>query len=343
MKFLKHLIILLIVVTGTNLLACSLSKEDSRRKLIPEAKKALKEGLMKKAVKIYERHLNCWKDTEALKELAEIYLSQKKFFMAGQTYKKANLFDDFQKVEQLRHKHRAKHGNPKIWKKAYNDAARKMTSSNIRKGFGAVMMFAGPILAGTGFGLLIADNVYGNENNKFLQYAFMVGGLSLTGAGVTLDYSADYNRNISQVYSLISEKYYDAGTTTREYYEGTGMDKIAKKSSVKSLNAHGAGLLMISLPLFAVGVYSFVETYNLYKGGSTSDYDVFFKGMNYAMQVAIFVPAILCVTAGAIMFSKASKFEVLGIDSDQTISLDFIAPKIDPITKTYGISMGFSY
>jgi hypothetical protein len=65
--------------------------------------------------------------------------------------------------------------------------------------------------------------------------------------------------------------------------------------------------------------------------------------MTYAMQAAIFVPAILCVTAGAIMFSKASKFEVLGIDSDSKISLDYIAPKIDPITKTYGISMGFSY
>jgi len=40
---------------------------------------------------------------------------------------------------------------------------------------------------------------------------------------------------------------------------------------------------------------------------------------------------------------KASRFEVLGVDSDTKISLNYISPKIDPITKTYGISMGFSF
>ena len=339
----KHLIILLIIAVAINLYAASLSKEDSRKTLISKARELMAQGYIKKAEKLYRRHLNSWKDIEVSKELAEIYLSQKKFFMAGKIYQNAGLFDEYKKVEDMRHKHKKDHGNPKIWSRAYHDAARKMRSSKIRKGIGAVMMFAGPIFAGTGFGLLIADNVYGKENNKYVQYAFMIGGLTMTGGGVMLDYSADYNRNISEVYSLISEKYYDSGTTTKEYYLETGMDKIAKKSSVKSLNAHGAGLLLISLPLFAVGVYSFIEVYKAYGDGPSADWEVIFRGINYAMQAFVFAPPIMLVVTGVIYFMKASRFEVLGIDSDIKISLDYISPKINPVTKTYGINMGFSF
>ncbi len=342
MKVVKFVVFLILIVNSTNIFAASLSKGESRRKLIQKAQEAYKEGHIKKAVKLYKQHLRSWKDIEASKELAGIYLSQEKYFLAGKIYYEAKLFDEYKKVEQLRLKHKEDNGNPKVWEKARIAAERKKTSSRIRRGFGAAMMIAGPIFAGTGFSLLIAENVYGRENNKYLQYAFMIGGLTMTGGGVMLDYSADYNRNISEVYSLISEKYYDSGTTTKEYYLETGMDKIVKKSSVKSLNAHGAGLLLISLPLFAVGIYSFYESSKVFSGDTTTSEKVL-NAYIYAMQSLVFAPPIILVVTGVIYFMKASRFEVLGVDSDTKISLNYISPKIDPITKTYGISMGFSF
>ncbi len=55
-----------------------------------------------------------------------------------------------------------------------------------------------------------------------------------------------------------------------------------------------------------------------------------------------FFPAVLLLTGGIKMLIKSSEYKQLNTEPS-ILTLNSIAPIIDPVSKTYGLSLGFSF
>jgi len=62
----------------------------------------------------------------------------------------------------------------------------------------------------------------------------------------------------------------------------------------------------------------------------------------YELQALYFVPAITVLTSGIVMMVVAKKRERSSLEQSSVI-LNNISPMIDPVRKTYGVSMRFSF
>jgi hypothetical protein len=64
--------------------------------------------------------------------------------------------------------------------------------------------------------------------------------------------------------------------------------------------------------------------------------------MGHAFQVLSLGPGLVAFVSGSIMLAKASKYEKLSTEPS-VLTLNSVAPIIDPVSKTYGLSLGFSF
>jgi hypothetical protein len=60
------------------------------------------------------------------------------------------------------------------------------------------------------------------------------------------------------------------------------------------------------------------------------------------VKILLSIPGTLLMGKGISMIVRASRWSRLK-DEEQFITLNSISPTFNPITKTYGISMGFSF
>jgi hypothetical protein len=102
------------------------------------------------------------------------------------------------------------------------------------------------------------------------------------------------------------------------------------------------------MPIIAFGIYSYFDSIKYawssdeeytYAEGIAKSFKHFFL---YIVQGAVFVPALFSIVIGANMMAKSSKWGKFN-DEPTLFTLKSISPMINPITRTYGISMGFSF
>jgi len=196
---------------------------------------------------------------------------------------------------------------------------------------GATMFYVFGVAAfSAGTGLFIHDKV-GGENSLTAQYTLLLGGLTLLSSATILN--------------LRSERFLETSSANSNLLKNQNIKKLAK-----TYRKHGIAMLSLSIPMIAVAIYGFVDTRkyieskyaNEDSGDSVSRSIELEKGMAYIFQGLTFAPAVFTLAGGIIMLVKASRYEK--IKTDQTdITLKSISPMINPVTKTYGISMGFSF
>ena len=109
--------------------------------------------------------------------------------------------------------------------------------------------------------------------------------------------------------------------------------------------------MALSIPMFAIAIYGFFDSYNyiLKKNDDERDdesWDPDFVELDilvgHLYQILSFAPAFVTLITGSIMIYKASKYEKLSTEPS-LFTLNSITPVINPVSRTYGLSLGFSF
>ena len=130
------------------------------------------------------------------------------------------------------------------------------------------------------------------------------------------------------------------GGAADEYFIHTGAETNARKLSAKSLRNNGIIVTVTSGAILAFSIVSALDSYkNTVKDDSLGITEVLIV---LPMKILFFLPPLAYMIQGSLMLARASKWSKLK-SKEQFITLNSIAPMINPITKTYGISMGFSF
>ena len=298
------------------------------------------------AVREYKRHLECWDDKAIYLELGDHHTRQGKLYLAKIYYKKSGNQSRVEHVEKIRLRNLDMNDN--IFKKR-SLLARKQPLRRSRwlKNSSIVLLTVGSIATATGLSLFIHDKV-GGTNSKIAQYCLMLVGSTYINTGALLMFLSEYNRNIADAYGqapeLYGETYY---TSAREYYQHSGLRDKTKKLSSRKFKAYGTALLLSSLPMLSLAVYGFFESKRDITAGDDCDgpgciVEAFALFFGHIVQLATLVPGIASMIGGTILLVKGAKYSKL--EPQETVfTLKSISPMINPITKTYGISMGFSF
>ncbi|MDX9804926.1 MAG: hypothetical protein RBT87_03745 [bacterium] len=296
-----------------------------------------------------KNHLKCHPDKEVYYKLAVIYEYIGKHYLAGIAYKKAGKNNDYDRMQQIII---SKKGAEKEKFKASADfeAAKYHKPYKTKKTAAMVFHITGPIAFATGLSLFIHDKA-GGKNSLTAQYTLMFGGLSMIAGGTILNAHADEHLLLSNAYSSMSDDAgVDYGLTPDEYFASSGKRAgLYSGYSGKYMN-RGLALIFISLPMIGFGIFSFFDTLNFlhekhYEEDSNDSnsldrsFEAFFSCL---IQIAVFIPAISSIVIGARMMARGSKWGKQNTEPN-LLTLNSIAPIIDPVSKTYGLALGFSF
>jgi len=342
----------LVLLFNSEVYSECLPQEESYKKYVEKTSLAQEYKENETSIKLLKKHLECHPDKEVFHKLAVIYEYSGKYYLAGLAYKNAGKNDEYARIEKIRTQKIS--SKKKIFELlANNRQKRLLTRYKTRRGFELALFIGGSVISATGLALFIHDKA-GGENSLGAQYGLMFGGITLIGAGLFLDpwtyktlKTSKWYENSHQQLIITEETLVDK----REIYGNA--DKAASKLSYKRFRNTGIGLLILSIPLTALTIYGFFDSYNVYlkdkeekKENHSEDEKMFedFGGVMviHILQLFSFIPAILSITGGTILLVKSSEYKNLKTDAP-TVTLNNISPMINPITKTYGISMGFSF
>jgi len=213
------------------------------------------------------------------------------------------------------------------------------------------LLIIGPLLTGAGFGLFLHDKAFNGENSPSAQYSLMFTGLSLIGTGMVFNYYSDYCQNRYQAYDTVTQKEFNPELRINSKNFFIQVENQTKKLNVKTLRVHGAAMILLSLPIFALASFSIYEMAQ-YINEICLFCDVFHNAgfgsvlISYvaihANQVLLFAPGLASLIGGIIMLAKASKYEKLST-APNILTLTNITPIINPVSRTYGLALGFSF
>lgn len=333
--------VFLIFVFTSEVYSRCLEYDDSFKKHVLKARELLQKGKSAKAVEEYKEHLKCFEDKEIALELGKFYESKQKFYLAGLVYNETNLTEEFNKLEQKRIKNidPSKYSNFKdLSEVRSNDFLKRY---KVRKAFSTTFYVIGSVSLATGLGLFLYSNAWENVSLA-AQYSLMLGGLTFLDIGITLNLSSIYEYERSKAYKGIAGMYDgDSGTIPDEYYQFSGTESQTKKTSAKMFRKHGAALMLMSIPLLAISIYGFYDIYKYYdkKYGGGSGLITFSAYFGYVYSLG---PAILSFIGGSILLYKGYQWEKLR-NEPISFTLNSITPMINPVSKTYGLALGFSF
>lgn len=324
--------------------------EESYEKNVFPARKLIQNGNVKEALELYKMHIQCWHDKNVYIELGEFFESQNNYQLAEMSYKEAG---DTEKIYQLNQKKLKTIKDLKADNfQQFNEIKSKYYYHKFQTNrFGAISLFIlGSVSFSTGLALFIQDKA-GGENSLSAQYTLMLGGLSIIGGGTAISNVASESLVISNGYKEIAEKYTgDNGYTLEEYYSNSGIQAKNRKEIAKSYETHGTVLIALSIPMFVIAIYGFVESekyiYKKYENEDSGDSvsrqiedDLL---VTHIAQAHTLFPAVLLLTGGIKMLIKSSEYKQLSTEPS-LLTFNSIAPIIDPVSKTYGVALGFSF
>ncbi len=327
--------------------------EYSYGKYVFTARNLIKNGKLGKGARLLKKHLECWDDSEISIELGTLYTYQKRYYLAGLVFKEAGMMDLYNKVERLRIENNTDEKMSAIRESARNKAF-NFEKSYRKKKYGTIPLFVmGSLFAGSGFGLFLHDRAFGGTNSPTAQFTLMFSGLSMIGSGILLNLSAERDNNSYHAYKDLSTRQFEMDSILDDDYINPQIENTIKLSSIQTMKNHGTVLILMSLPMLALSVFAIYETFHyvLYNGSIfhfNDDGDEFmyalFRVFIMPEIAAVFTlfPTIFCLVSGIKTLVKASRQEDLSKEPTG-FTLNSIAPMIDPVSKTYGVAMGFSF
>jgi len=326
--------------------------ESSYSNLVLKARQLVNRGYLENAASLFKKHLDCWNDPEVSTELAALYSSQKKYYLAGLVLKEAGLIDLYNETEKLRISQNSEERISQVKFSAAQKASGFERSYRKNKDTAIPLIILGTAAFGTGLGLFLHEKAFSGTNSKTAQYALMFSGFSLIGTGIRFNLAAEIDKNFQNSYSDVSNYSFDLNSILDDDYINKKTDNTAKLNSVQAMKNHGSTLIILSIPMLALSGFAIYESiqYVLYGGsifnfrddGAALLYFIFrlFIVPEITAIITIF-PSIYFLVQGIKSHVNASKWSKL--TEDNYITLNYITPVIDPASKTYGLSMGFSF
>ena len=305
----------------------------------------------KLSIESLKNHLKCHPDKDVFYNLATIYEYMGKYYLAELAYKKAGATDKITQAEKNRIDSLNGQGTNKFQELSVTESEKFSQLHLEYKAFSIISFVIGSAAFSTGAALFIHDKA-GGANSLAAQYSLMLGGLSFIAGGIASSFESKRNLAISNAISKGAKTYEgDNGTTPEEYYIYSGNKNETQKNLSKMYRNHGITLTVLSVPMFAIAIYGFFDSYNyiLRKNNKEKDdesWDPDFVELDilvgHLYQMFSLLPALTSLTGGIILLVKASKYEKLSTDPN-LFTLDSITPIINPVSKTYGLALGFSF
>jgi len=222
------------------------------------------------------------------------------------------------------------------YKKAYK---RERAGGYSLTAIGATFMLTGLVsIAATQGGLIIVGS------------PLMFLGLTLISSGLILHSSAHYKLLTSEEFSKISTLDNHPEIDAYKFYTDSGIKNKVKRSASKKFQTTGIILTSISIPLFIFSAGMFIGLANTIKEREKEEdsNDIGFAMGNALTTIAFMttgisaiVPAVLMLSGGITLISISSSWKKQG--EEPVLTLNNISPMIDPVSKTYGMSAGFSF
>jgi tetratricopeptide (TPR) repeat protein len=320
-------------------------KEKAFKNYVVKSDFYVKHERMDEAEEALKKYLKCYPEKEVFVKLAKLYESQKKYYLAGLTYKTAGLENEYSEVE----KRRLSKLTPTTFhnfNSRTNTKIREFKKTGDGLKGGAIALFSiGSALAAAGGGIFISNKAFEGKTSELIQYSLLIGGFSIIGAGFSTNFNGDHytNKSIS-LEKFNTREIVDHGTTMEEYFVHTGAQNNAKKMSAKSLKIAGISMLAVSVPILTFSMFSLFDDYrNIFKYTKEDDSERLGELLfSYIAKGVFMPPALLFMIRGIVMLAKASKWEKLNTEPS-ILTLNSIAPIIDPVSKTYGLALGFSF
>ena len=322
---------------------------DENDKNLLKAREYVEKGNYEKAEKYFKKHLKKQKDPKVFLELATLYEIQKKYSLAGLAFKRTGMIDEFNKMEQLRLKDFKDAGSQEVWGSAQKQSLifKKAHTRKRAAGISMAILGASAIVAGAG-----VLGAYGG-GGLLIGTPLMFGGLTLISSGLVIDSSAKYDLKASQAFDKMSVSYYDSVTSAMEYYEASGIKLSVMKEASVDFRKKGVALTAISIPLIIASIGCFINASMMSDGNKPDDDatmdeamgdlgNAFAAGITVGVGIAAIVPGVIILSGGITLLSMSSKWSKLNPQAG-LVTLNSITPMIDPVSKTYGLSMGFSF
>lgn len=341
--------IILIILTSHVYPICY-QKDKAYKKYVLQSDIYKKDGQFGEAEKALVKYLKCYPEKEVFVKLANLYEYQGKYYLAGITYKNAGMEAEYNELEKRRLSRITTQTLSNVDEKINSTAERYSKTGHHLKN-GAIALFSiGSALAIAGGGIFISNKAFDGETSELIQYSLLISGFSIIGAGFSTNFNGDHYINKSESLKNFNIKNIaDLGTTSNEYFVYSGAESNAKKMSAKSLRNAGIFMLAVSVPVFTFAMFSIFDDYDhIYIKKDTEDDESSspLPPLEYFLilpaKIFLMLPALLFVLRGIIMLAKASKYEKLNTEPN-ILTLTSITPVINPVSRTYGLSLGFSF
>ena len=242
------------------------------------------------------------------------------------------------------------HGIP--WQSAIEQSLKFKKQYKARKAASVTFIALGAVSVVTGLGF---TGVLGGAG-AFVGVPLMFGGLTLVSSGLTISSSANYRLKVSEAYNRMSGHYYDPDVSATEYYKVSGTQISVMKEASGDIRVKGILLTSFSASLFAISAgcigAAFTSNDKSQKNSDESENsdgavaEAMGEGLESALILMVGISAAISGTVmlseGIALLSISSKWSRLNPKAG-IITLNSIAPIIDPVSKTYGLSMGFSF
>ena len=282
-------------------------KERAFKNYVVKSDFYVKHERMDEAEEALKKYLKCYPEKEVFVKLAKLYESQKKYYLAGLTYKTAGLENEYSEVE----KRRLSKLTPTTFhnfNSRTNTKIREFKKTGNGLKSGAIALFSiGSALAVAGGGIFISNKAFDGKTSEFIQYSLLIGGFSIIGAGFSTNFNRDHylNKSIS-LGNFNTKEIVDHGTTMEEYFVHTGAESNAKKMSAKSLRNTGIFMLAVSIPILTFSMFSLFDDY---KNTGTYNRDDFSDSSMYSgfVEVLFVRPVKILLMPPALLFMKIGR------------------------------------
>mgnify|MGYP001164807086 CR=1 FL=1 len=339
--------LMLLFFMNSNIYSECLSEFESYKKYVENITVSNSLETNEKSIESLKMHLKCHHDKDVLETLASIYEYLGKYYLAELAYKKAGATDKFIQADKNRIENLNSSGINKF-QELSADESKKLSQLHLEfKALSIISFVIGSAAFSTGAALFIHDKA-GGTNSLAAQYSTMLGGLSFIAGGIVSDFNSKRNLAVSDAISRGAKTYEgDNGTTPEEYYIYSGNKNKTQKNLSKMYRDHGITLMALSIPLFIISSFSMYDTFKddgLFKAISSYDLgDSIIVGfIAVAGELATIALGAGCLVGGITMIVYSNKWEK-GREPKSILELTNFTPIIDPVSKTYGLSMGFSF
>jgi hypothetical protein len=344
-------VFLFIISMGSGIYSKCLSRDESYKRFVEKTSLAQSYEENEKSIILLKKHLRCWKDKEVMIKLARFYIKMENFYLAKQVYEEAGAERELQLLETILKDFDTPENKNKFMQQSQKISTDLYKNAKEQKQLAITFSIVGSLFAGAGIGLFLNGKVFGGYDPKIAYYPLIFAGFSLIGGGIINNYSAEYKTAKADTYLDIANNHYAVGSMPSHYYQFTEKETQTRKKMIKTLRVHGTSLIILSVPLFITSAFSMYDAYQWFFNGEPLSDDLgtaitlglIAGGFTIAGELATIALGAACLVGGITMIVYSNKWEKATNNPKSVIELTNISPMINPVSKTYGLALGFSF